>query len=377
MKPRNAIGLMSGTSMDGVDVALVETDGETIARLGPTAFRPYTADERTLLRAALKDAGALTDRGARPGVLRAAEELVTRAHGDAVEDFLRQYALRPREIDVIGFHGQTVLHRPRDRLTVQLGDGPALTRRLGIRVVHDFRAADVAAGGEGAPLVPVFHRALVRGLDLPRPLAVVNIGGVANITYLDGDGDPIAFDTGPGNAPIDEAVRARTGEACDRNGHLAAMGNVDDDAVESARLDPFFRHPPPKSLDRETFAHFSLDHLSNEDAVATATAITAASIALARDHLPQPPGTWVIAGGGAHNPALVSMLRDRLGTAHVVRATDIGWSGDALEAQAFAYLAVRSLRGLPLTFPSTTGVANALTGGVLAEPRVLGRKRGP
>jgi anhydro-N-acetylmuramic acid kinase len=375
MRALKAIGLMSGTSMDGIDVALIETDGESVVRLGPTALRGYTEGERALLRAALRDAATMKDRAARPGSLRDAEHLVTQAHGEAVERFMHEHRLQPNEVDVVGFHGQTVLHRPRDRLTLQLGDGQVLADRLGMKVVHDFRAADVAAGGEGAPLVPVFHRAIASRSGLPEPLAVVNIGGVANVTYLHGAADPVAFDTGPGNAPIDEIVRLRLGQPCDRDGRLAGLGNVDDESVASELAHSYFRRPPPKSLDRETFAHLRLDHLSNEDAVATATAFVAASIALAREHLPRPPATWIVAGGGAHNPALMSMLRDRLSGAGVLRAADVGWVGDALEAQAFAYLAVRSLRDLPLTFPTTTGVAKPLTGGALAEPRPLGAKK--
>ena len=374
MHPLKALGLMSGTSFDGVDVALIETDGEAIASVGPTGFRRYTGEERELLRAAMDDARSLTDRAARPGALRKAEKLVTKAHLDAVRGFSSDHKLPLAEIAVVGFHGQTVLHRPKQGLTVQLGDGAGLALRLGVPVVHDFRAADVAAGGEGAPLVPAYHRALARTLDLPQPLAIVNVGGVANVTYLDGDADPIAFDTGPGNAPIDEIARARIGEPCDRDGRLAALGNVDEETVTKVLADSYFRAPAPKSLDRATFAQLPLEHLSNEDAAATATAVVAASIALARDHLPKPPALWIIAGGGAHNPALISMLRDRV-AARIIRASEVGWSVDALEAQAFAFLAVRSLRGLPLTFPTTTGVAKPTIGGVLAEPRPLGSGR--
>jgi anhydro-N-acetylmuramic acid kinase len=374
MHPLKALGLMSGTSFDGVDVALVETDGAAIAGLGPTGFRPYTEKERDLLRKAMDDARSLTDRAARPGALRVAEELVTAAHLEAVLAFSSDHRLALSEIAVVGFHGQTVLHRPRDKLTVQLGHGADLALRLGVPVVYDFRAADVAAGGEGAPMVPAYHRALARTLDLPQPLAIVNVGGVANITYLDGNADPIAFDTGPGNAPIDEVARERTGDSRDHDGRLAALGNVDEETVARVLADPYFRARAPKSLDRATFARLPLDHLSNEDAAATATAVVAASIALARQQLPKPPTHWIVAGGGAHNSALISMLRDRL-AARVMRAGDVGWSVDALEAQAFAFLAVRSLRGLPLTFPSTTGVPKPMTGGVLAEPRPLGRKK--
>src|SRR5712692_5382649 len=253
MAPLRALGLMSGTSLDGVDVALIEIDGERVAGFGPVGYRPYADGERDLLRRALEDAAALRDRAARPGVLGDAEALVTNAHGEAVEQFLAAHRIDRGGIAIAGFHGQTVLHRPQARLTAQIGDGPALARRLGLAVAFDFRAADVAAGGQGAPLVPVFHRALVAALDRPRPVAVLNIGGVANVTYVDGE-DLVACDTGPGNALIDDFVRARTGAAYDRDGALAARGRVDAAFIARVLADPFFAAPPPKSLDRNAFA---------------------------------------------------------------------------------------------------------------------------
>jgi anhydro-N-acetylmuramic acid kinase len=360
-----ALGLMSGTSLDGVDVALIDTDGEEIKRLGPTGYRAYSGEDRVLLREALIAASGLKDRDARPGPLKEAEGMVTRVHVLAVQAFLSAQSLKSSDIAVVGFHGQTVRHRPQDRLTVQIGDGQALARETKIKVVHDFRAADVAAGGEGAPLVPIYHQALARKLDLPGPIAVINIGGVANVSFLDGEADPIAFDTGPGNAPIDDLVHARTGASYDRDGKLGAAGKVHEDIVAKSLSDSYFSRRPPKSLDRAAFADLPLEKLSTEDAAATATAIVAASIARAADHLPKKPATWIVAGGGAHNPTLLAMLRARLG-APVRVADEVGWSADAMEAQAFAFLAVRSLRGLPLTFPTTTGVTRPMPGGVVA-----------
>jgi anhydro-N-acetylmuramic acid kinase len=362
-----AMGLMSGTSLDGVDVALLETDGERIKRLGPTGYRPYSPREQSLLRRALGEAATLTERNVRPGALAEAESLVTRAHAEAVEDFIANNKIEKGKIAVVGFHGQTVLHRPKARLTVQIGDGHALAKRLKLPVAYDFRAADVAAGGEGAPLAPVYHRALVESLDVAKPVAVVNIGGVGNITLIDGNRDPIAFDTGPGNAPIDDLVRARTGAAHDLDGKLAADGQVDEAIVARVLAYPFFALKPPKSLDRAAFASLPLASLSIEDATATATAIVAASIARALAHLPARPATIIIVGGGARNPTLMSMLRGRLDVT-VLSGNDVGWSTDAIEAQAFAFLAVRTLKGLPLTFPTTTGVPRAMTGGVVAKP---------
>jgi anhydro-N-acetylmuramic acid kinase len=365
-----AIGLMSGTSQDGVDVALLDTDGESIAHFGPTACRPYTGEERTLLRRATAAATSLSERTARPGVIAEAEALVNAAHAEAVETFLSSNGVDAAGIAVIGFHGQTLLHRPERGLTIQIGDGGALAARLGIAVVYDFRAADVAAGGQGAPLVPLFHRALVRRLGLEPPVAVLNVGGVANLTYLDGD-EVIACDTGPGNALIDDFMRVRTGQPLDTDGRTAAAGTVDEEAIGQVLRHPFFTIAPPKSLDRNDFRVFigsRLEHASVADGVATLTALTAAAVAGIVPHLPQPPKMWIVSGGGARNPTLMRMLAQRLAPAKVESGHEAGWSVDALEAQAFAYLAVRSLRGLPLSLPSTTGVPRPLTGGVLARP---------
>ncbi len=369
----SAIGLMSGTSYDGVDVALINTDGEDIGRIGPTLYRPYSEDERVLLRQAMASATNLANRAERPGPLVEAEALVTRSHAEAVEAFLAANGMAASDIAVVGFHGQTVLHDPRRRLTVQLGQGDALAGRLGIPVVYDFRAADVAAGGQGAPFVPVFHRAMVRLLDQGGPIAVLNIGGVANLTYIDGEAELIACDIGPGNALIDDFVRLRTGSPHDDDGRAAAAGKVDEDAVEHILAHPFFAKPPPKSLDRNAFHHWiaadaRMAGKSLEDGAATLTALTAGAIARSIGLLPRPPRSFIVAGGGIRNPVLMRMLTQRVATASVQTADAVGWSADALEAQGFAYLAVRSLNGLPLSFPTTTGVPRPMTGGVLARP---------
>jgi len=365
-----AIGLMSGTSLDGVDVALIETDGERIEGFGPTGYRPYADEERSLLRRALQEGANLTNRTARPGILAEAEALVTRAHVETVESFLEAERIDKSGIAIVGFHGQTVLHRPLTRLTVQIGDGAALSRRLGLPVAYDFRAADVAAGGQGAPLVPAFHQALARDLARPHPIAVLNVGGVANVTFVDG-GDPVACDTGPGNALIDDFMRARTGAPLDHDGDQASKGRVDEDFIARVLAEVFFGLPCPKSLDRNAFAfaNIGLPNFTVADGAATLSALTAASVARVVPHLPEPPRTWIVAGGGAHNPTLMRMLADRLKPATVETADAVGWSADALEAQAFAYLAVRTLNGMPITFPKTTGVALPMTGGCVARPR--------
>jgi anhydro-N-acetylmuramic acid kinase len=364
-----AIGLMSGTSLDGVDVALLETDGEHIVGFGPAGYRPYSDDERALLRQALQDGAGLTDRDARTGVLAEADAFVTRVHAETVEAFLAAEHIDRADIAIVGFHGQTVLHRPAARLTVQIGDGAALARRLRLPVAYDFRAADVAAGGQGAPLVPIFHQALARDLNLPHPIAVLNVGGVANVTFVDG-GDPIACDTGPGNALIDDFMRARTGAPLDRDGDEAARGRVDEGFVAHVLTHGFFDLPCPKSLDRNAFAfaNIGLPDFTVADGAATLSALTAASVARIVRWLPAPPRAWIVAGGGARNPTLMRMLGERLAPASVETADSIGWLSQSIEAQAFAYLAVRTLTGLPITFPMTTGVPQPMKGGVIAQP---------
>lgn len=372
---RRAIGLMSGTSLDGIDVALIESDG-TAVRLPEAKMvehdgfaRPYTPDEQALLRQALKDATGITTRDERPGCLPEAEALITRAHAEAVEAFLAKRRTPASEIDLIGFHGQTVLHRPEAQLTVQIGDGAALARRLGIRVVSDLRAADVAAGGQGAPLVPIFHKALVESAGLAGPLAVLNVGGVANVTLIDAQGGLLAFDTGPGNAPINDWVEARTGKKYDKDGALAGSGRADGAVLDRLLQHPYFDRVPPKSLDRNAFDFSAVQHLNLNDGAATLTAFTAHAVHKALDHVApgDRPNRWIVAGGGAKNLTLMGMLRDLLGV-EIVNADALGWSADFLEAQAFAYLALRCDAELDITFPTTTGVKRAMSGGVPHAP---------
>ncbi len=338
------IGLMSGTSLDGVDVALIETDGKRIKAFGPSGYRPYTERERSVLRQALAEAVNLLERDARPGALREAERVVTLAHAEAVAAFRAQNRITSEAIDIVGFHGQTVLHRPDRRLTVQIGDAAALAKAIHIPVMFDFRGADVAAGGQGAPFVPVYHRALAQSLGREGPIVVVNIGGVSNITYIDGN------------------------EAFDGEGRMAAEGVADEAWVACALALPFFALPPPKSLDRNDFAALRLREMAPADAAATLTAFTAASIARIVPLLPKAPRSWIVAGGGARNHTMMRMLRERLEPATVQAADSLGWSSDAIEAQAFGFLAARGLKGLPLSYPATTGVPMPMTGGLVARP---------
>ncbi len=363
-----AIGLMSGTSLDGVDVALIETDGKRVKAFGPSGYRPYTAKERGLLRQALTEAVHLPQRDARPGILREAERAVTIAHAEAVASFTAQNRITCEDIDIVGFHGQTVLHRPAQKMTVQIGDAAALARAIHIPVMHDFRAADVAAGGQGAPFVPVYHRALAQSLEREGPMAVLNIGGVSNITYIDGADILIACDTGPGNALLDDFVHRVTGQPFDNEGRMAAQGDADQAWIAQALAHPFFALPPPKSLDRNDFASLALHDMAPADGAATLTAFTAAAIARIVPLLPRAPQSWIVAGGGARNLTMLRMLRERLAPATVEAADALGWSTDAIEAQAFGFLAARGLKGLPLSYPATTGVPMPMTGGLIARP---------
>ena len=363
-----AVGLMSGTSLDGVDVAMIETDGKRVQAFGPSGYRPYTESERRLLRQALAEAVHLPQREARPGILREAERVVTVAHAEAVASFTAHNRITFEDIDIVGFHGQTVLHRPAEGMTVQIGDAAALAKAIHIPVMHDFRAADVAAGGQGAPFVPVYHRALAQSLEREGPIVVLNIGGVSNITYIDGGDILIACDTGPGNALLDDFMYRVTGQRFDCEGRMAAQGKADEAWIAEALQHPFFALPPPKSLDRNDFASLVLRDMPPADGAATLTAFTAAAIARIVPLLPKIPRSWIVAGGGARNLSMIRMLRERLAPATVEAADAVGWSTDAIEAQAFGFLAARGLKGLPLSYPATTGVPIPMTGGVIARP---------
>jgi len=371
------IGLMSGTSLDGVDAAWLETDGERIGALGPRLTIPYDARLRSDLRRLLDHAPTLTadDRRVKSAAMR-----VTEYHARAV-------AAVGRPADLIGFHGQTILHQPARRhadrrqfdrgqaesgqahrgRTWQIGDAAWLAWRTGVRVAWDFRSADVAAGGEGAPLAPVFHAALAGALL--RPLAVLNIGGVANVTWIAAGGALLACDTGPGNGPLDDWVARHTEAAFDADGALARSGAVDRAVLGRLLGHPYFARPAPKSLDRLDFAKAlaasGIAALSPADGAATLVAFTAAAVAATT--LPAPPLRWLVGGGGRHNPAIMTALREVL-AAPVDPVEAVGWDGDALEAQCFGFLAARVAAGLPLSFPSTTGVSRPLPGGQIAEP---------
>ncbi len=364
-----AIGLMSGTSMDGIDVAMIETDGSDVVKRAGFASTAYDEPFRGRLRQALQDAASIGSREVRPGCLGDVERELTERHAAAVAEFLSGHGLVATDIDVVAFHGQTVLHRPDQGLTVQIGDGSLLAQSTRIDVVYDLRAADVAAGGQGAPLAPAYHRAMVEQLgDLfgQAPMAVLNIGGVANVTFVAEDGGLIAFDTGPGNALIDDFVFSRTGDGFDTDGRISGAGTVDAAILVELMSNGYFAEPPPKSLDRNDFAAGRLGALSAEDGAATLAAFTVESIAASERHALEVPVRWIVCGGGRRNPTIMAGLRERL-TGSVMTAEDVGFDGDAIEAEAWAYLGVRSLKGAPLTFPGTTGVMREMTGGVVAR----------
>lgn len=354
-----AIGLMSGTSLDGIDAALIETNGEEIVR--PLAFRGEAYSDAARAQLTEATAAALTyDRPRVSPVIAAATELITRTHVFAVQKLLRHAGVKADAVGVVGFHGQTVAHRPDRGWTWQIGDGASLARALGIDVVADLRSADVAAGGQGAPLLPVYHQALASGLDLP--VAVLNLGGVANVTLV-GEKELTAFDTGPANGLVDSWVEETTGARFDADGALAAEGEVHEDVLAAMLDHPYFDQPAPKSLDRNDFTVQPARGLSPADGAATLTAFTAASVAAAFEHLPTRPRRLLVAGGGRHNPTMLRMIARYTGL-EPEPAEALGWNGDAVEAEGFAYMAVRSLKGLPISFPGTTGVPQPMTGGV-------------
>ncbi|MEO1686870.1 MAG: anhydro-N-acetylmuramic acid kinase [Pseudomonadota bacterium] len=383
-EPIWALGLMSGTSLDGVDAALLRTDGVEIAALGPAAMRAYAEGE--LARTAEVHAdwtryaalrGRPVAQGDAPSLaadLAEAEAEVDRAHAAAVTALLlREEAPRP---EVIGYHGQTVAHAPEEGWTWQLGDGRALARALNRPVVWDFRSGDMAAGGQGAPLAPLYHFALARYLAEEAPVAFLNIGGVANVTWIDprapgpeAPGALIAFDTGPGNALIDDFMRRRQAGDYDAGGETAAGGEPDRGLVRRNALADFARREGPKSLDRNAFQMMldAVRELSLQDGAATLTAVTVEMIGEAAERFPEPAARWIVCGGGRRNLTMMRRLGERLG-APVLSAEDVGLRGDMIEAEAFAYLAVRHLRGLPLSVPATTGCAAPAPGGRLARP---------
>lgn len=346
-----AIGLMSGTSMDGIDAAMLKTDGVHILEHGPALSFSYTPEFRSRFRQHL-------------GKQHAPDAIIeefTRLNADAVDELLKKSSLDKRDVAVVGFHGQTLFHDPQNGITVQIGDGTLLRKLIDIDVVCDFRSSDVASGGEGAPFAPLYHQALARDLD--GPVAILNLGGVGNVTYIN-ESDILAFDTGPASAMLDDWVSRKAGIPFDEDGKLAAAGSINQSALSKLLDNQYFAKVPPKSLDRDDFSARPVEDLSLEDGAATLTAFTVATVALALDHMPQKPVRWLVTGGGRKNTTFMTSIAKAVGVP-VDPVETVGWRGDELEAEAFAYLAVRSLLNLPLSVPTTTGVKKPMPGGRL------------
>lgn len=358
-KVYTVIGLMSGTSFDGVDAALMKTNGQGFTEVMQAHSIPYNDKIKQKIRGCLGKSN-LQD----PDVQETARQL-TFVHAEVVDALLTKSGLKAADVDVIGFHGQTIFHDPEKKKTVQIGDGELLAKKTGISVVNDFRSADVAAGGQGAPFLPLYHWAKMNRYKGEYPIAVLNIGGVSNVTWIGEDAsDILAFDTGPGNALIDDFIFAKTGKHFDEDGKIAASGMINDKLLQTWLVQKYFTLPVPKSLDRDAWDVSGVDLLSSKDGAATLTAFTVQSIALSQKYMKQAPKAWFVAGGGRHNKTIMDGLQKAL-QGDVKSVDELGWNGDTLEAEGFAYLAVRSLLGLPLSLPSTTGVPKPVTGGVL------------
>ncbi|ASY63053.1 Anhydro-N-acetylmuramic acid kinase [Sinorhizobium sojae CCBAU 05684] len=367
-----AIGLMSGTSMDGIDVALIKTDGDSIVERGPSTGFAYDPNFRQRLKQGLDDARSIVKRQERPGRLAELERDLTLRHADAVRTFLRENNLLSENVDVVGFHGQTVLHRPDEALTVQIGDGEMLARETGIDVVYDMRANDMVHGGQGAPLIPAYHAVLARGLTerqgIDAPIVFVNIGGISNLTFIGAGEEIVAYDSGPGNALIDQWVEAHAGIPFDQGGMIASEGTILPQLVDRYLSHPFFTAKKRRSLDRNDFAPLAPTDASLEDGARTLAHVTAAAIVRSSCHLPSKPATYIVCGGGRLNPVVMrdlGALAEKAG-GRVFAAEALELNGDSMEAEAWAYLAVRSLRGLPLSYPGTTGVKRPVSGGRMA-----------
>lgn len=366
---KRVIGLMSGTSLDGVDAALIETDGEAISALGAGAERAYHPEEKSILQEAVRQALAWGFAGPRPD-FSAAEAVLTRTHVEAVQTLVKDAGLSLQDIDLIGFHGQTVIHQAPVRdahgQTLQIGDGHALAAALGIPVIYDFRSADMRAGGQGAPLAPLYHQALANREGIEK-LAFLNLGGVANVTWLEAGKDPIAFDTGPANGLIDAWCEEMAGQSHDFDGRLACAGEVDQAALRRLLSHDFFPRMAPKSLDRWDFTLDPVRDLSLENGAATLTRFTARTVADALRMVGRPDRV-IVSGGGRKNPTLMGMIDEEMPGASVAPAEVFGWRGDLIEAEAFAWLAARVERGLPTSLPSTTGAGKPVCGGLRADP---------
>ncbi len=370
-KTLRVLGFMTGTSLDAVDMAVIETDGHDILSFGPAGEMKLDGETRAVIEDAIEDAFDWKRDEEEPDSFEDARMAVADAHLAAALGFMAVNGVKSSALDLVGVHGQTVLHEaPTPDLpgrTVQLIDAASVAEGLGVTTAFDFRSADVAAGGQGAPLAPVYHAALVRKAGMEGPVAVLNLGGVGNITLIRADGELEAFDTGPANGMVDLLVQSRMKKRMDEGGRLAAAGAVDQAVLDAYLAHPYFEASGPKSLDRFDFSLDPVTQLSLEDAAATLTAFAAQAVALGVARCSEQPKEIVVCGGGRHNPVLLAAIRDRVGVP-VSTAEDKGWRGDSIEAEAFAFLAARCRLGLPISFPGTTGVSAPMTGGRIVEP---------
>lgn len=369
IKEKLAIGLMSGTSLDGIDATLIKTDGIQVKPFGTPLNRVYSKQERDILKDALREARNEVRPTKKNTHINETEKLITDLHVEVVKELIEQNNLLAEDIDVIGFHGQTLLHGPAEGWSWQIGDGKRLAQELNIPVVSDLRGFDVANGGQGAPLLPVYHQSLFVGKEANYPVGLINFGGVANITWVGGGGhdDLIAFDTGPANALLDDWIRKNTDMIYDEDGKVSAKGTIHQDLIDNWMDNEYFSALPPKSLDRDDFNVDEVNSLSLEDGAATLAAFSVECLKAASEQCPKAANNWYVCGGGSHNPTIMAMLNDALG-GNVEPVSAIGFDGDYVEAEGFAYMAVRRLYDLPITFPGTTGISKPSTGGVLNTP---------
>lgn len=361
-----ALGLMSGTSMDGIDLAILKTDGENIVETVAAMAVTYQQYQRERLGEIMKEAKNIKQRDDRPHSIKQGEVEITQWHCEAIEKFMEKQKV---EVDVIGFHGQTVLHRPQESLTVQLGLGEVMAKRFNTDVIYDFRAKDMEMGGQGAPMACVYHRALCKNRDVELPAVIVNVGGIANATYIDENDELIAFDCGPGNCLIDQWMQRHTDKKFDDKGKEAKKGKIVMAVVEKILENSFFSSPPPKSADRTDFAPLLNEEISLADGARSLTYVTAMGIVNAQSHFPKNVKTWIVSGGGRHNEVLMADIKELVKTndAKIVKTEEMKIDGDMMEAEAFAYLAVRAQMGMPLSYPTTTGCRKPTSGGVIVK----------
>lgn len=374
---KRAIGLMSGTSMDGVDAAILDTDGVIAVAVGTPFCQAYNNKTRALIKAAMGEAAQLQNKAKKSEIIAEAEAALTAVHIECVQEILLQNNMTAADIDVLGFHGQTIVHRPQKGWTWQIGDAKQLAQSTQIPVVYDFRSHDMHSSGEGAPLAPLYHAAKIKEhaaktnmIAAGKAFAILNLGGVGNVTWVKWQGDQcdlLAFDTGPGNALMDDWTALHTGAPYDEGGYLAAVGRTHPELLTGLLDSPYFDESPPKSLDRDDFSIAAIRGVSTEDGASTLLDFTIESIALAQVHFTQPVSAWYVTGGGVHNSTLMQRLRQRM-PVMVQPVSSLGWNAASLEAEAFAFLAVRSMRGLPLSLPKTTGCIEAVSGGTLIVP---------